>query len=99
MLEGFDKLLKQFGELNSELSRISVTGESGTGMVKVTVNGKREVSQVQIDPTLLREQDRALLENLVAAAVNDASQRLERELRGKVNLLAGKLPSMPGTES
>ena len=99
MLAGLDQLIKQFGRLNSELTRISVTGESGTGMVKVTVNGKREVSQVQIDPALLREQDRALLENLVAAAVNDASRRLERELRDKVSTLAGKLPPMPGADS
>lgn len=89
VFQGFDQLFERFGRLRGELEALSVTGESGTGMVRVTVNGRREVARVQIDPALLREQDLPLLEDLVAAAVNDAARRLERELRDRIGRLAG----------
>ncbi|MYE23278.1 MAG: YbaB/EbfC family nucleoid-associated protein [Gammaproteobacteria bacterium] len=66
-------------ELNSEMSKARVTGESGAGMVKVTINGSYEALSAQIDPTVLAglsEDERTMVEDLVAAAVTDASRRL-----------------------
>ena len=59
----------------AEVAQITATGESGGGMVKVTMNGKHEVSRVQIEPALMSE-DREVLEDLVAAAINDATHRV-----------------------
>ena len=66
-------------ELGSEMSKARVTGESGAGMVKVTINGSYEALRAEIDPTVLAglsEDERTMVEDLVAAAVTDASRRL-----------------------
>ena len=83
----------------AELADLQVTGESGAGMVKVVLNGRHEARSVQIEPKLLGE-DREMLEDLVAAAINDAVQKLAAVTRDKyaglmsgMNLPAGmKLP-------
>lgn len=59
-----------------EIAAMEVTGESGGGMVKVTMNGKHEVKRVQIEPQIASE-DREMLEDLVAAAVNDAVNKVD----------------------
>ena len=82
-------------EAQAELAQMEIIGESGAGLVKVTMNGKHEVRDVVIDPSVFDE-DRELLEDLMAAAINDAVQRVntksqERmsELTGGLNLPAG----------
>ena len=60
---------------------MEVTGESGGGMVKVTMNGKHEVKRVQIEPQVAAE-DREMLEDLVAAAINDAVNKVEAAIAG-----------------
>lgn len=82
-----------------EIARLEVTGESGAGLVKITMTGKHDVKKVAIDPTLL-EDDKDMLEDLIAAAVNDANRRVENITQEKMsgltagmNLPAGmKLP-------
>jgi DNA-binding YbaB/EbfC family protein len=59
-----------------EIAAMEVTGESGGGMVKVTMNGKHEVKRVQIEPQVASE-DREMLEDLIAAAVNDAVNKVD----------------------
>jgi DNA-binding YbaB/EbfC family protein len=85
----FGKLMKMFGNLQENAQRVQerlatekVTGESGGGMVVVEMNGLQRVTRVTIDPQLVREGDTAMLEDLVASAVNraqEATQRLIRE--------------------
>jgi DNA-binding YbaB/EbfC family protein len=58
-----------------QVAQITATGESGGGMVKVTMNGKHEVSRVQIEPALMGE-EREVLEDLIAAAINDATHKV-----------------------
>ena len=85
--------------MQQELETLEVTGESGAGMVKVTMNGRNEVTRIQIDDSVM-EEDREFLEDLIAAAVNDTVQRVRRtteektaELTGGLNLPAGfKMP-------
>ena len=60
----------------AEIALLEAIGESGGGMVKVTMTGKHEVKRVQIDPGVATE-DREMLEDLVAAAVNDATQKID----------------------
>lgn len=63
-------------KVQAEIAVTEVTGESGGGMVKVTMTGKHEVKRVQIDSTVATE-DREMLEDLVAAAMNDAVNKVE----------------------
>ncbi|HEY4873820.1 MAG TPA: YbaB/EbfC family nucleoid-associated protein [Steroidobacteraceae bacterium] len=67
----------------AEVASIEVVGESGGGMVKVTMSGRHEVKKVQIEPAVARD-DRELLEDLIAAAVNDAVHRVEARVQEKM---------------
>jgi len=96
MMEGFGNFIKQFEKIRKDLGQITVRGESGTGMVKVTINGRREVEKVEIEKQLLQE-DKRMLEDLVAAAVNDALRRLDRSLKDKLGALTGGL--MPSRDN
>ncbi len=86
-------------EAQAQMAAIEVTGESGAGMVKVTMNCRYEVKRVEIDPSLMGE-DKEILEDLIAAACNDTVRRVERtqaekmsELTGGINLPFGNFPS------
>lgn len=81
--------------LQDELAKTEVTGESGAGLVKVTLSGKHQALRVQIDPAALTE-DKEFLEDLVAAAINDAEQKVEALAREKMAQAAGGLSLPPG---
>lgn len=82
-----------------EIANTEVSGESGAGMVKIIMTGRHDVKRVEIDPALLKD-DKEMLEDLIAAAVNDANRRVEKlsqdkmsDLTAGLNLPAGmKLP-------
>jgi len=78
-----------------QVALITATGESGGGMVKVTMNGKHEASRVQIDPVLLGE-DREVLEDLIAAAINDATHKVGAAVSEKMASAMGGLQLPPG---
>lgn len=78
-----------------EVAQITATGESGGGMVKVTMNGKHEVARVQIEPALLTE-EREVLEDLIAAAINDATHRVGAAVNEKMAGAMGGLQLPPG---
>ena len=78
-----------------ELAQVEVEGQSGAGLVKVTMTCKHDVRRVVIDPSLLGE-DRDMLEDLVAAAFNDAIRRAEQVSSEKMSRLTAGLPLPPG---
>jgi len=78
-----------------ELGNIEVTGESGAGLVKVTMTCKHDVRRVQIDPTLLSD-DKDMLEDLVAAAFNAALKKAEDTSSEKMGKLTAGMPGLPG---
>lgn len=79
-----------------ELASIEVTGESGGGMVKLVMNCSHDVKSVSIDPELLGDvEDKEVLEDLVAAAMNDAVRKVEKTTQEKMADLTGGL-SIPG---
>ena len=78
-----------------ELARIEVEGQAGAGLVKVTMTCRHDVKRVAIDPSLLAD-DREMLEDLVAAAVNDAVRRVEATTQEKMSGLAAGMPLPPG---
>ena len=79
-------------QLQSEISKAEVVGESGAGMVRLTMNGAHEVLKVRIDPSLMQQgAEREVLEELIAAAANDAVHRVEEAHREKMSELSGGL--------
>ncbi len=78
-----------------ELATIEVTGESGAGLVKVQMTCKHDVKRVSIDPSLLAD-DKDMLEDLVAAAVNDAVRRVESTTQERMGKLTAGMPQIPG---
>jgi hypothetical protein len=82
-------------KLQVELAALEVEGQSGSGMVKIIMTGRREVRRVTIDPRLLAE-DREMLEDLVAAAVNDAARRVEAMTQEKMAGVTAGMPLPPG---
>ena len=78
-----------------ELGSIEVTGESGAGLVKVTMTCKHDVRRVQIDPSLLAD-DKDMLEDLVAAAFNAALKKAEDTSSEKMGKITAGMPGLPG---
>jgi len=102
MKGGLGNLMKQAQQMQEkmqkaqeELASMEVTGESGAGMVKVVMTGRRDVKRVHIDPALF-EDDRDMLEDLLAAAVNDANRRIEELTSEKMAGLTAGMPIPPG---
>jgi len=102
MKGGLGNLMKQaqqmqdnMKKLQGELATTEIEGQSGSGMVRVIMTGRHEVKRVTIDPRLLSE-EREMLEDLVAAAVNDATRRVEAMTQEKMAGVTAGLPLPPG---
>ncbi len=78
-----------------EIAAMEVIGESGGGMVKVTMNGKHEVKRVQIEPQVVSE-DREMLEDLIAAAFNDALNKAEAASQARMSSVMSGINLPPG---
>ena len=104
MKGGFNNIMQQAQQMQENLQKaqeeiaiMEVTGESGAGLVKVLMTGRHDVKRVEIDPGLLKE-DREMVEDLVAAAVNDANRRVEACTRDKMAGLASGISLPPGVK-
>jgi DNA-binding YbaB/EbfC family protein len=82
-------------KMQDELAAIEVEGQSGAGMVKITMTCKNEVRRVAIDPSLLAD-DKDMLEDLVAAAFNDAVRKAEATTQEKMSGVTAGMPLPPG---
>lgn len=101
-LDGLGDIMKQAQQmqekmqnLQEEIARSEVQGEAGAGLVKITMTGRHDVKRVAIDDSLLRE-DKEVLEDLIAAAVNDAVRRVEQNQKDKMSELTSGMPLPPG---
>ena len=88
------KMQEQFQDAQEELKNIEVFGEAGGGLVKISMTGRHDVSNVLLDSSLLAE-DKEIIEGLIAAAVNDAVRKLEAKNKETLGGMAGnfKMPS------
>ena len=100
MKGGLGKMMRQVQEMQAsmqkmqeQLADMEVRGESGGGMVAVVMTGRHEVRRVQLDPALLRD-DKEMVEDLLAAAVNDAVRKVEEAVQEKFAGLTGGLPGL-----
>ena len=92
LMKQAQQMSQQMQDAQAELANIEITGESGGGMVKVVLNGKHEARRVEIDPSLFGAgEEKEVLEDLIAAAINNAVHRLEAEHKDKMGGLAAGL--------
>src|SRR5690606_5178833 len=86
-------------EAQDNLVNIQATGESGGGMVKATVNGKRQIIALDIDPSLIKPEDQTILQDLINAAINKATEEAETLAREEIKKSTeGLLPNIPGLD-
>jgi DNA-binding YbaB/EbfC family protein len=104
VMKGMGDLMKQaqqmqerMADLQRELAEAEVIGESGAGLVKVTLNGRHEARKVDIDPSLMNE-EKEMLEDLIAAAFTDAARRVEQAQQEKMAGLTAGLGLPPGVK-
>jgi len=95
LMKQAQQMQENMQRLQEQLASIEVEGQSGAGMVKVTMTCRHDVKRVSIDPALLAE-DREMLEDLVAAAINDAVRRVEATIQEKMGSVTGGLGLPPG---
>lgn len=89
------KMQDDMKELQDKLDSTEYNGESGSGLIKATVNGKHDVLAIKIDPSAVDTDDLEMLEDLIAAAVNDAVTKAKNENETEMNKLTGGL-NVPG---
>lgn len=90
LMKEAQKMQQRMQEAQQQLSELVVTGESGGGMVTIQMNGRHDVTEVKIKPTLIDE-DIEMLEDLVAAAINDAVRKIEKVSKEKITQLTSGL--------
>jgi len=96
MMQQAKKMQENMEIMQQELAAMQLVGESGGGMVKVVMTGARSVQSVSIDPSVWAEQDKSLIEDLVAAAFNQAVQKVEELSKQKQQSLMAGMPLPPG---
>jgi nucleoid-associated protein EbfC len=101
-MQDFRKLMKQAQEMQTQMQRMQeqlaeqqIDGTSGGGMVTVTMNGRYEVIRIKIDPQVVSADDVEMLEDLVAAACNDAASKVQEKTQAEMGKLTGGL-GLPG---
>ena len=90
LMKQAQKMQEEMPRAQEELARATIVGEAGGGLVKVTMNGRHEVKSVELDPTLM------MLEDLIAAACNDAVHRIEEQTKEQMSGLTAGLNLPPG---
>ena len=90
LMKEAQKMQQRMQEAQQQLSELVVTGESGGGMVRVKMNGRHDVTEVKINPSLM-EEEIGMLEDLFAAAVNDAVRKIEKVSKDKITQLTAGL--------
>lgn len=86
------EMQKKLQDIQKQVAEMEVTGQSGGGAVKIVMTGQHYAKKVVLDPNLLKE-EKSIIEDLIAAAINDSTDKIEKSLRDKMGGLAGiKLP-------
>ncbi|MGB3617550.1 MAG: YbaB/EbfC family nucleoid-associated protein [Catalinimonas sp.] len=83
-------------EIQEEVGKLTTDAEAGAGVVKVQVNGKRQVTRLEVKPELLTPEDAGLVQDLIVAAVNQALQEMEATIQREMQQRAGGMFNLPG---
>jgi DNA-binding YbaB/EbfC family protein len=99
-VNALQQMLSRFKQLQEDLQRqvnsVTVEASAGGGMVTVRMNGQKQLVDVRIEPDVFAGKDQEMLQDLVRAAVNEASRRVDEELTNQMKNLSGGIPGMAG---
>ena len=99
-VNALQQMLSKFRQLQDDLQRqvnsVNVEASSGGGMVNVKMNGQKQIVEIRIEPEVFAGKDQEMLQDLVRAAVNEASRRVDEELASQMKNIAGNVPGLPG---
>ena len=95
LMKQAQKMQEELQKAQQEVARAEVTGESGAGLVKIVMNGRHDVKSIAIDDSLM-EEDKEILEDLIAAAVNDAVRKVESSTQERMAKVTGGMGMPPG---
>jgi len=95
LMKQAQKMQENLQKAQEEIANMVVTGESGAGLVKVEMNGRHDVKGIHLDESLM-EEDKEILEDLIAAAVNDANRKVESTSQEKMAKVTGGMQMPPG---
>ncbi|QNL22550.1 YbaB/EbfC family nucleoid-associated protein [Hyphobacterium sp. CCMP332] len=90
------ELQENMKEAQDKIAELRAEGESGGGIVKATVNGKKQVLKIEIDPDIISKDDKEMIEDLSAAAVNKALENIDVKIQEEMKKVTGNLPNIPG---
>lgn len=96
MMGKLQEMQQKMQQMQQELEEMEVLGQSGGGMVTVTLNGKGDMRGIKIDPSLLVADEAEILEDLIVAASQDARGKVEQAAQEKMQAVTGGLPLPPG---
>ncbi len=96
MMKQVEAMQSRMSDLQTKLEAATVTGQSGGGLVKVTLNGKGAMTGLAIDPSLLKPDEKEIIEDLIVAAHADAKSKVEQVMAQEMKSVTGGLPLPPG---
>ena len=99
-VKALQQILTQFRQMQENLQKqvdiVAVEASAGGGMVNVKMNGQKQLTEIRIDPEVFAGKDQELLQDLVRAAVNEASRRVDEELTNQLKSITGGMPGLAG---
>ena len=96
MMKKAQEMQKKVQEMQVSLSNLEVEGTSGGGMVKIIMNCKNEVKKIDIDPSIIKNDEKEVMEDLIVAALNDAKSKAEEKSQDEMKKLTGGIGLPPG---
>mgnify|MGYP000946560932 CR=1 FL=1 len=96
MMSKVREMQARMQKVQEELEALEIDGQSGGGLVRVSVNGKGDMRSVRIDPSLMKPDEVEIVEDLIVAAVQDAKGKVEATVQEKMQSVTGGLPIPPG---
>ncbi len=99
-VKALQQMLAQFRQaqerLEKRIGELSVEASAGGGMVSVRMNGQKQLTEVRVEPEIFKSKDHEMLQELILAAVNDATRRVDEELSKQVTEITGGMPGITG---
>jgi len=96
MMKQVQQMQSKMQDMQNELAEMEDSGQSGGGLVTVSLNGKGEMRSIKIDPSLLKPDEVEILEDLIVAATMDAKVKVDDVMQERMQSMAGGLPLPPG---
>lgn len=96
MMKQVGQMQARMQQMQEELSQTEIEGQSGAGLVRLTLSGKGEMTKITIDPSLMKPGEAEILEDLILAANQDARVKVEELMKSKMAEVTGGLPIPPG---